>query len=216
VGSIERSLETVRGLWQRIEALGLAGRIVLAGDVDERGLEEHYAQSDVFVLPTHYEGYGMALAEALAHGLPVVSPTAGAVPDTVPPAAGLLVPPGDPEALAAALALVMDDAQLRRRLARGSRAAWPRCTRGDHDCASAIATCWPGRPETPVVADGEPLGYAQARKVPTVRTTNHGIGPSAGVRPGRRRRATRRRCRPGPIRTRRMAEPAPLSRLRSS
>jgi glycosyltransferase involved in cell wall biosynthesis len=126
VGSTARSPETVAGLWRRVESLGLAERIVLTGDVDEAGLEDRYARADLFVLPSHHEGYGMALAEALAHGLPVVSTTAGAVPDTVPPSAGLLVPPGDPEALAAALALVMDDADLRRRLASGAHAAGAR------------------------------------------------------------------------------------------
>ena len=61
----------------------------------------------------------------------MVSTTAGAIPGTVPEAAGILVPPGDPAALATALARVMDDAALRRRLAAGAREAretlptWP-------------------------------------------------------------------------------------------
>jgi glycosyltransferase involved in cell wall biosynthesis len=73
----------------------------------------------------------MVLAEALARGLPIISTTAGAIPDTVPAEAGLLVPPGDEAALAEALARVMDEPGLRERLAAGARAArqtlpdWP-------------------------------------------------------------------------------------------
>ena len=58
----------------------------------------------------------MAYAEALSHGLPVIGTTAGAIPDTVPHEAGLLVTPGDVSALAEALRSVIADADLRRRL----------------------------------------------------------------------------------------------------
>jgi glycosyltransferase involved in cell wall biosynthesis len=90
-----------------------------------------YGQADAFVLPSYFEGYGMVLAEALAHGLPVISTTAGAIPDTVPREAGVLVPPGDAAALRAALAALLDEPALRTRLAAGARAAravlptWP-------------------------------------------------------------------------------------------
>jgi glycosyltransferase involved in cell wall biosynthesis len=62
----------------------------------------------------------------VAHGLPVIGTNAGAIPDTVPPDAGLLVAPGDVPALAQALRRVIDDAELRRRLADAARAAAPR------------------------------------------------------------------------------------------
>ena len=63
----------------------------------------------------------MAVAEAVAHGLPVVATMAGAIPELVGNDAGLLVPVGDTEALAESLARVLSDADLRVRLAEGAR-----------------------------------------------------------------------------------------------
>jgi glycosyltransferase involved in cell wall biosynthesis len=95
------------------------------GAVLPQRLAALYAEADVFVLASHFEGYGMAYAEALAHGLPVIGTNGGAIPDTVPPEAGLLVAPGDISAFARALRRVIGDAELRRRLAGGARAAAP-------------------------------------------------------------------------------------------
>jgi glycosyltransferase involved in cell wall biosynthesis len=81
----------------------------------------------------------MALAEALARGLPIVSTRAGAVPETVPADAGLLVPPGDPAALRDALARVLDDAALRAHLAEGARRARVRLPNWDTACARLAA-----------------------------------------------------------------------------
>ena len=130
-GSTTRDADTANALRAAIAAQGLGDRVHLHGEVQAPALQAMYAQADAFVLPSYHEGYGMALAEALAHGLPVVSTTAGAICDTVPRDAGVLVPPGDAMALRAALAALLDDAAWRSRLAAGARAAratlptWP-------------------------------------------------------------------------------------------
>ena len=130
-GSEKLHPPTAALLRQLAAELGLAGRIDFLGELDEAALAMCYRRADVFVLPSYHEGYGMVLAEALARGLPIISTTAGAIPDTVPADAGLLVPPGDEAALAEALARVMAEPALRERLAAGARAArqslpgWP-------------------------------------------------------------------------------------------
>ena len=82
---------------------GLEDRIRFVGERRGGELQALYRGASAFVLASHYEGYGMALAEALAHGLPVVSTEGGAIPFTVPSTAGILVAPGDVEAFAEAL-----------------------------------------------------------------------------------------------------------------
>jgi len=91
--------------------------------VQEHRLDELYGGADIFVLPSRHEGYGMAFSEAIAHGLPVVGTTAGAIPETVPSEAGVLVPPDDSDALAQALRHLIEQPGARRRLAAGARAA---------------------------------------------------------------------------------------------
>jgi glycosyltransferase involved in cell wall biosynthesis len=106
-----------------IKASGLGDRVAVLGAVPAERIIELYLASDIFVLASRFEGYGMALAEAIGHGLPVVSTTAGAIPDTVPAEAGLLVPPDDTIALAQALRRLIVDRPERRRLAANARAA---------------------------------------------------------------------------------------------
>jgi glycosyltransferase involved in cell wall biosynthesis len=102
-GDRTRNLATAARLDADISAYGLGDRIAVLGAVPPERVVELYLASDVFVLASRFEGYGMALAEAIAHGLPVVSTMAGAIPDTVPAGTGLLVPPNDVVALAQAL-----------------------------------------------------------------------------------------------------------------
>jgi glycosyltransferase involved in cell wall biosynthesis len=122
-GDRERSSETARRLDAEIARLGLAERVTFAGAVAPQRLMQLYAAADLFVLPSRFEGYGMAYAEAIAHGVPVVGTQAGAIPDTVPAGAGVLVPPDDVEALAAILRRLIESPSERERLAAGARAA---------------------------------------------------------------------------------------------
>lgn len=120
-GSVRRHPATVDRVRAAARRLGLEDRVALVGELDAEKLAECYDGADLFVLATLQETYGMAVAEALAHGLPVVSTTTGAIPDLVGRDAGLLVPPGSIEALTDALSRVMGDAALRERLADGAR-----------------------------------------------------------------------------------------------
>ncbi|GGF32316.1 glycosyl transferase [Aliidongia dinghuensis] len=123
IGSLERDPETVAALHAAIADHGLAAQVELAGEWPPEILPEAYRAADVFVLPSFYEGYGMAYAEAMAHGLPVIGTDAGAIPETVPDTAGILVPAGDRAALTAALDRMIGDADLRRLYAAGAVAA---------------------------------------------------------------------------------------------
>lgn len=121
VGSETAHPATARALRARIEAAGLGQRITLAGTVPDVGAE--YRDADIFALPSRFEGYGMAFAEAMAHGLPVVGCRGGAVADVVPPRAGRLVEPGDHAGFTRALRMLLDDPALRRTLGTGARDA---------------------------------------------------------------------------------------------
>jgi glycosyltransferase involved in cell wall biosynthesis len=113
--------EWVAELTEKIARYGLQNRIHLLGSCDD--IAREYLQADIFVLPSLFEGYGMAFAEALAFGLPIVAARAGAVPDLVPETAGLLVPPADSDELASALRSLLENPEQRRQLQKGARQA---------------------------------------------------------------------------------------------
>ncbi len=139
IGSLDRAPACSAALRDRIAASGLGARITLAGAVTPDTLERLYGQADLAVSASLFEGYGMALAEALARGLPLVATTGGAAAETVPPGAGQAVAPGDAPALAASLRTLIADPESRAKAAAASRAAgsrlpdWP-------ETAAAVAT----------------------------------------------------------------------------
>jgi glycosyltransferase involved in cell wall biosynthesis len=121
-GPLRRELEV------RAEALGVAGSVHFTGFVPAEEMADHFGAADALVLPAvedakgDVEGLGVVLVEALTHGLPVIASASGGIPDIVRDGVtGLLVPPGDEVALAAAITRLRDDAALGARLAAAGR-----------------------------------------------------------------------------------------------
>lgn len=108
---------------ETIDRLGLGSAVSFVSGVTDQRLVELYAEATVAVVPSLYEGFSLPAIEAMACGVPLVATTGGALPEVVgrDGETGLLVPPGDPGALAAALARVLGDARLRSRLSTAAR-----------------------------------------------------------------------------------------------
>jgi glycosyltransferase involved in cell wall biosynthesis len=123
VGDRSRHPETAAQLDAHIRRHNFGDRVAVHGTVSPEHLAELYASADLFALASRFEGYGMAYAEAIAHGLPIVGTNAGAIPDTVPAGVGVLVAPDDSAALASALRKVIGNPGERRRMGASARAA---------------------------------------------------------------------------------------------
>jgi glycosyltransferase involved in cell wall biosynthesis len=126
VGSLDREPAFVERLRRRAVDAGLDHRVEFPGPRTGVDLEGSYAASDLLVLASRAETYGMVVTEALAHGLPVVAAEVGGLADALGHGRGgirpgLLVSPGDALALAVALRAWLADAELRRRLRRAAR-----------------------------------------------------------------------------------------------
>jgi glycosyltransferase involved in cell wall biosynthesis len=135
IGSLTRCPVHVARLRAQLQRLGLGPHVTLAGEVPDTMLGQYYQEADLFVLPTRLEGYGMAVAEALAHGLPIVSSQVGAIPQLVGAKAGLLVAPGDADALAATLARILSEPDLLDALAAGAALIRGTLSRWADSCA---------------------------------------------------------------------------------
>jgi glycosyltransferase involved in cell wall biosynthesis len=131
-GATDRNPQALAALHAAVRETGLTDRIAVVGATPQEALAEMYASADVFLLPSLYEGYGMVLAEAMARGLPLVCTTGGAAAETAPDAAAIKVPPGDQSALTAAIHRLLDEPDLRRRLADASWAAGQKLPRWEN------------------------------------------------------------------------------------
>lgn len=100
VGSLTVAPDFVAALTAVIDAAGLAGRIRFEGVLDPHALADAYGEADLVVLPSRSESYGMAVAEALAHGVPVLATGVGGIPEAIAREdAAMIVPPDDAWAL---------------------------------------------------------------------------------------------------------------------
>jgi glycosyltransferase involved in cell wall biosynthesis len=131
VGGSSRRPEWAARLAERVRQHHLAGRVALTGVLTGGALAAEYHRADVFVLPTRRETYGMAVADALARGIPIVSTTTGAIPDLVGPDAGVLVAPDDAAAFARALSSVVRDSARRARMSYAAGRVRERLRRWD-------------------------------------------------------------------------------------
>jgi glycosyltransferase involved in cell wall biosynthesis len=127
VGSLSRDPGFVDRLGRQIDAYGLGDRMLLAGPLTGTDLDTAYAASDLLVLASRGETYGMVVTEAVARGIPVLATATNGLPEAMGQAPdaglpGLLVPPEDPGAFAGALRRWLTEPDLRRRLRRAARA----------------------------------------------------------------------------------------------
>jgi glycosyltransferase involved in cell wall biosynthesis len=159
-GSLDRDPDFVGQLRTRITRLGYGHRVRLAGVLAGEVLSHAYTTADLLVAPSRAETYGMAVTEALAHGLPVVAAAVGGLPEALGFAAdgtrpGQLIPSGDPAALAAAIEDWLGDERLRHRLraaARQRRSNLPSWKQTTQEIADALTahlkrTCTRLRPQ---------------------------------------------------------------------
>ena len=143
------------------DELGLGKRVVLTGHIPQDDLDTLYAQATIFALATRYEGYGIVFDEALSSGLPIVSCDTGAVSQTVPQDAGLLVPPDASHEMAKALERVLGDHALRQRMADAAHHAsktlptWSDTARIAGDVLNTLGPV--KRPRKPVTPIGRSL-----------------------------------------------------------
>lgn len=121
VGDLDRTVDYVARLRDAIDAAGLNDRVVLTGGIERSALEPVWSRAHLYVAASLHEGYGMAVAEAIARGLPTVTTDAGAVGDWLDAGAAIIVPPRSIEALREGLWRVLTEPALRDGLRRGAR-----------------------------------------------------------------------------------------------
>ncbi|TVR05414.1 MAG: glycosyltransferase, partial [Spirochaetaceae bacterium] len=135
VGSPDHEPKTASALGAQAKQLGIADRINRVGTVASDRLTELYGAADLFVFPSRYEGFGMVLTEAAAHGLPIVTTNGGAIPDTVRGLTAEVVPVDDAPAFCACVQRYLDDPDYRTRRRTEANETASRLTRWEQAVA---------------------------------------------------------------------------------
>ena len=206
VGSLDRD----PAFAAEVRRHALRDRVRFPGPRTGAELDDAYAAADLLVLASHAETYGMVVTEALARGLPVLAADVGGVTEALGHGEdgtrpGLLVPPGDPAALGAALRRWLGDAELRGRLRRAARErraslrGWPddhvgrrrrRCARRRRPRGSGAMSAPAVRVSPDWLALREPadaearsveLAERLARHLPAGRLEIHDLGGGSGA-----------------------------------
>jgi glycosyltransferase involved in cell wall biosynthesis len=114
-----------RRILSRSQKLGIAAHCRFPRVYNGPDEKSEFMRSvDVFVLPSLTEGTPNSIVEAMAHGLPVIASNVGGIPDVLTPETGILVPPGDIDALTEAMVRLARDEQLRRRMGKAAKARY--------------------------------------------------------------------------------------------
>ena len=132
----EQHVAFERALKAKVDAAGLADRILFPGEVPVDAVAERYAALDLFVAPQRWEGFGLTPLEAMACAVPVIAADVGAFPELVAEQTGTLVPRDDRAAMVDAAAALMDDDGRRERMGRAARAHVERSFTIEHEAAA--------------------------------------------------------------------------------
>lgn len=120
VGNVTRAPDHVLAVRSLIARYGLSDRVTLCGEYADAVLDRAWRDTDLYVAASLHEGFGMAISEAIARGIPVVATAAGAVSEWLDPSAAILVEPGNVTELRDALSRALSNPALRARLRQGA------------------------------------------------------------------------------------------------
>ncbi|MCE6952428.1 glycosyltransferase family 4 protein [Cereibacter sphaeroides] len=136
VGEHQAFLDALKA---EVAQAGLADRILFLPEVTVDRMPDWYRALEIYVAPQRWEGFGLTPLEAMACGVPVVATRVGAFEELVDDATGLLITPGDVEAMTEAVAPLLDDASLRARMAEAARARTLAGFRIEDEAAALVA-----------------------------------------------------------------------------
>jgi len=120
-GELNSNSEYTQSVRRLIKDLDLESKVILPGRIDDEQLHSLYERADVYMLLSKWEGYGMSIAEAMAHGIPLVTTNAGAIPDLIDHGvSGMMVDPEDWRMAAEYLNELFSNYDLRKRLSESA------------------------------------------------------------------------------------------------